>query len=42
MSKTKQTLEIEQALIKRTNSVLGCYGAKGSQNQLAGMQLSFI
>lgn len=27
MSKTKQTLEIEQALIKRTNSVLGCYGA---------------
>ena len=27
MSKTKQTLEIEQALIKRTNSILGCYGA---------------
>lgn len=27
MSKTKQTLEIEQALIKRTSGLLGCYGA---------------
>ncbi|NEF99669.1 hypothetical protein FEE30_11960, partial [Lactobacillus murinus] len=27
MSKTKQTLEIEQALIKRTSDLLGCYGA---------------
>lgn len=27
MTKTKQTRLIEQALIKRTNSVLGCYGA---------------
>ena len=27
MSKTKQTLEIEQALIKRTSGLLGCYGS---------------
>ncbi len=25
MSKMKQTLEIEQALIKRTSDLLGCY-----------------